>query len=196
LSKDSIKRELQQDREQLLAQISGEVARFKDEFNMRTGQKLDDIVPGMEKPPQSMNASDTVSAIIWSHQLSQKVQQNLKISGSLFKDLGGMQRLEAESNDLCRTIQAYEQNLFAEWVEGIKRALSNATEKAKYEMTGQLMEFDYEAGGILKVNYSEKLVTLVKDARVLGEHGFKIPKPVHAITESAKKFYKEGVTLK
>jgi hypothetical protein len=28
------------------------------------------------------------------------------------------------------------------------------------------------------VNYSEKLVTLVKDARVLGEHGFKIPKPI------------------
>ena len=58
------------------------------------------------------------------------------------------------------------------------------------------MEFDYEAGGLLKVNYSEKLVTLVKDARVLGEHGFKIPKPVHSITENAKKFYKEGVTLK
>ena len=58
------------------------------------------------------------------------------------------------------------------------------------------MDFDYEAGGLLKVNYSEKLVTLVKDARVLGEHGFKIPKPVHDVTENAKKFYKEGVTLK
>ena len=63
-------------------------------------------------------------------------------------------------------------------------------------MTGQLMEFDYEVTGLLKVNYSEKLVTLVKDARVLGEHGFKIPKPVHDVTENAKKFYKEGVTLK
>ena len=63
-------------------------------------------------------------------------------------------------------------------------------------MSGQLMNFDYEAGGLLRVNYSEKLVTLVKDARVLGENGFKIPKPVHQITENAKKFYKEGVTLK
>jgi dynein heavy chain 2, cytosolic len=65
-------------------------------------------------------------------------------------------------------------------------------------MTGQLMEFDFshKDGGLLKVNYSEKLVTLVKDARVLGEHGFKIPKPVHDVTENAKKFYKEGVTLK
>jgi dynein heavy chain 2 len=63
-------------------------------------------------------------------------------------------------------------------------------------MSGQLMDFDYEAGGLLKVNYSEKLVTLVKDSRVLGEHGFKIPKAIHDVTENAKKFYKEGVTLK
>lgn len=38
------------------------------------------------------------------------------------------------------------------------------------------MEFDYEAGGLLKVNYSDRLVTLVKDARMMGELGFKIPK--------------------
>jgi hypothetical protein len=38
------------------------------------------------------------------------------------------------------------------------------------------MELDHEAGGdsgaLLKVNYSDKLVTLVKDARAMGEHGF------------------------
>lgn len=58
------------------------------------------------------------------------------------------------------------------------------------------MEFDYEAGGLLKVNYSDKLVTLVKDARMLGEMGFKINKDIINITENAKKFYKEGVSLK
>ena len=63
-------------------------------------------------------------------------------------------------------------------------------------MSGQLMEFDYEAGGLLKVNYSDKLVTLVKDARILAEMGFKIHKDIIQVTENAKKFYKEGVTLK
>ena len=76
------------------------------------------------------------------------------------------------------------------------KALKNPTEKQKYEMTGQLMEFDYESGGLLKVNYSDKLVTLVKDARMLGEMGFRITKEIIAITENAKKFYKEGVLLK
>ena len=38
------------------------------------------------------------------------------------------------------------------------------------------MEFVYDqqkSGGLLKVNYSEKLVTLVKDSRAVGEHGYK-----------------------
>lgn len=58
------------------------------------------------------------------------------------------------------------------------------------------MEFDYQAGGILKVNFSEKLLTLVKDVRILSEMGFKIPRGLAAITENAKKFYREGVKLK
>jgi dynein heavy chain 2 len=58
------------------------------------------------------------------------------------------------------------------------------------------MEFDFEAGGLLRVNYSDKLVTLVKDARILAEMGFKIDKEIINVTEKAKKFYKEGVTLK
>ena len=74
--------------------------------------------------------------------------------------------------------------------------MKDPDQKKKLEMTGQLMEFDYEAGGLLKVNYSDRLVTLTKDARVLGEHGFTIPPNIHAVTENAKKFYKEGVTLK
>ena len=58
------------------------------------------------------------------------------------------------------------------------------------------MEFDYEAGGLLKVNYSEKLVTLVKDSRAIGELGFPIDGNINGIVDKAKKFYKEGVALK
>ncbi len=62
-------------------------------------------------------------------------------------------------------------------------------------MTGELMEFDHTAGDLL-VNYSEKLVTLVKDARAIGELGFQYDKTIFKIVEQAKKFYKEGVCLK
>ena len=89
-----------------------------------------------------------------------------------------MKKFDTECKDLCAQIKDYEDNYFNKWLAGIQKALSNPTEKLKYQMSGQLMEFDYEAGGLLKVNYSDKLVTLVKDARMLGEMGFKIPKEI------------------
>lgn len=58
------------------------------------------------------------------------------------------------------------------------------------------MEFDVDAGDLLKVNYSEKLVTLVKDGRALLELGFKVDEKLSKIIDNAKKFYKEGVCLK
>ena len=125
-----------------------------------------------------------------------KIQNNLKVAKGLLADLSSMNSLESASNEMMRAIKDFENNLFTTWVDDLNRAMQNPTEKAKFEMSGQLMEFDYEAGGLLKVNYSEKLVTLVKDARVLGELGFKIPRQLHAITEKAKQFYKEGLTLK
>jgi len=170
---------MQTERESLLIQLVAEVEqKYKVDFENRTGQSLEQI-PGLDKPPQSQNVSDTISAIIWARQLSLKIQSNLKAASSLFSDLAGHSRLQNASQDLCKSIQAYEESLFKRWLDDIKKALSNPNEKLKYEMSGQLMDFDYEAGGLLKVNYSEKLVTLVKDARVLGEHGFKIPKQVH-----------------
>jgi len=129
----------------------------------------------MEKPPQSANVSDTVSAIIWSRQLSQKISSNMKVAQSLFADISTIAKFSTDSQDLCKSIKIYETQLFDKWINSIKKALADPNERQKYEMSGQLMEFDYEAGGLLKVNYSEKLVTLTKDARVLGEHGFNIP---------------------
>ena len=51
---------------------------------------------------------------------------------------------------------------------------------------------------LLKVNYSDRLVTLVKDLRVMVEHGFgkKIDPKIAKIAEQAKLFYREGVALK
>lgn len=69
LSKESIKKELQTERDSLLVQLSSDVRKTKEEFEARTGQSLEQI-PGMEKPPQTNNVSDVISAVVWSRQLS------------------------------------------------------------------------------------------------------------------------------
>lgn len=62
------------------------------------------------------------------------------------------------------------------WHDATLQAFQNKATAHIYKMNGQLMELDHVAGGdsgaLLKVNYDDKLVTLVKDARAMGEHGF------------------------
>ena len=79
LSKESIKKELQNERESLLVQLTSDVHKTKEDFEARTGQSLEQI-PGMEKPPQTNNVSDVVSAIVWARQISQKIQSNQKVA--------------------------------------------------------------------------------------------------------------------
>jgi dynein heavy chain 2 len=51
LGKGSIQTELQHERENLVTQMTGEIKKMGEDFNMRTGQSIESI-PGMEKPPQ------------------------------------------------------------------------------------------------------------------------------------------------
>jgi dynein heavy chain 2 len=195
MSKDSIRRALEQERANLVTQMIGEVEKMAEDFNARTGQSMETI-PGREKPPQCQNVSPVISAIIWARQLSQKLDSNILAAKSLFMDLPALKRLVSVAKDLTSDINAYERGRFEEWQNGVLSVLRDPNQQKKYQMTGQLMEFDFEAGGLLRVNYSEKLVTLVKDARAIGEHGFPLDKSIRAIVEQAKKFYKEGVALK
>lgn len=90
----------------------------------------------MEKPPQTNNVSDVVSAIVWSRQLSQKIQSNQKVAQSLFGELSTLQKFDGECRDLCAQIKDYEDNLFNKWSANITKALSNPNEKLKYQMSG------------------------------------------------------------
>ena len=59
------------------------------------------------------------------------------------------------------------------------------------------MELDL-ADGLLKVNYSDRLVVLLREVRQLCELGFRkqITPQIHKTAEDGKKFYKEALTLK
>ena len=75
----SIKKELHQERENLVTQLIGEIKKQGEDFNMRTGQSIESV-PGVEKPPQCQNVSPVISAIIWARQLSQKIESNMMAS--------------------------------------------------------------------------------------------------------------------
>lgn len=59
------------------------------------------------------------------------------------------------------------------------------------------MELDLN-NGLLKVNYSERLVLLIRETRQLLELGYRkqISSEINKVVENGKKFYKEALTLK
>lgn len=50
--------------------------------------------------------------------------------------------------------------------------------------------------GKLKVHYSERLVTLIREVRQLAALGFPIPGKIQSTADVANKFYRHGVILK
>ncbi|VDO92167.1 unnamed protein product [Soboliphyme baturini] len=57
------------------------------------------------------------------------------------------------------------------------------------------MQFTHKTG-ILQVNYSDRLVTLLRDVRQLQGLGYNIPSKIQTCFELGQKFYKQAITLK
>jgi hypothetical protein len=47
----------------------------------------------------------------------------------MFADLSGMEQLGRESQDFCNQIKSYEEELFRNWIESIKKALQDPNQK-------------------------------------------------------------------
>lgn len=63
------------------------------------------------------------------------------------------------------------------------------------ETNGKLMELNHQDGK-LKVLYGDRLVTLLREVRVLKSYGFKIPSKIDECAKVGKKFQKHAMVLK
>ena len=50
--------------------------------------------------------------------------------------------------------------------------------------------------GKLRVNYSDRLVTLLREVRQLSSIGFAVPAKIQQVSNTAQRFYRHGVILK
>lgn len=189
LSIDRIKSELKNERSNLLTELTSYIGAIAEDFEAKSNST------GSSKPPMVNNMSKVVNNIVWARQLSSaKVQSTLKTAESLFQDLSGMDEFRNACRDLASDIKGYEESQFKKWILEIESMTSDKLQAL--QLSGSIMEIS-KTDGNLKINYDEKkLATLLKDIRQLTELGFKVPKQIVKITESSRKFYKEGITLR
>lgn len=72
LQRENILKELTSERENLLASLILKIEEIKDDFENRTGQKLES---NYDKPPSVKGLSETVSIIVWCRSLKTKVER-------------------------------------------------------------------------------------------------------------------------
>ncbi|CAD8135851.1 unnamed protein product [Paramecium octaurelia] len=194
LSRNSIQKHFLTERDSLITSITNMISKIEQEFNTRSGAAfLDDGEE--EKLPYQIGFSKNIHQIVWCKSLIGKVKRIIQLIQQLFSDIKKSAQFIIMCQNLIKQVQQFEQELFDQWRKEIDSQLKK--NEISLQISGKLMEIDMQ-DGLVRVNYSDKLVQLIKEVRQLCELGYRksISNEIHTIVETGKKFYKEALTLK
>ncbi|EMP37963.1 Cytoplasmic dynein 2 heavy chain 1 [Chelonia mydas] len=124
-----------------------------------------------------------------------RVDDAIKIAEALLSDLSGFQTFRQNADDLLEQFKVYEQEQFDGWSRDIQSGLSNPRSGLCMQASSPIMELDH-CDGELKIHYSDRLVTLLREVRQLSALGFVIPAKIQQVANTAQKFCKQAVILK
>jgi dynein heavy chain 2 len=189
------------ERDEVVAQLSAQLAALATELRRRTASALEAGAAGLSanagvgaiaEAGALAEAPSCVGTIAW----VQVVRSRAALVRAIASDLLG--EAEAARSDLAEASDALRddcelavQRLHGAWRAACESALRRG--ELSLESTGRIMEFD--ADGNMRVRYSEQLVALLRDARALAEQGLAVPKEVRAAAADAEKYYRYAVQL-
>uniref|UniRef100_A0A4W3JMF3 Cytoplasmic dynein 2 heavy chain 1 n=1 Tax=Callorhinchus milii TaxID=7868 RepID=A0A4W3JMF3_CALMI len=187
IKRPSISKQLLSERETLLAKLIDYIKGIHTDFeNRRSG------TPGEPSGPLTgKNLPEVVNNIVWVKQLELKAEDTIKIAEALLSDLSGFRSFWRNCNELLDQLRSYEQDQFDDWSRDILSSVSDP----KAGISGQVMELDH-SDGKLKIHYSDRLVTLLREVRQLSALGFAIPAKIQQAAITAQKFYRQAIILK
>uniref|UniRef100_H2M4S9 Cytoplasmic dynein 2 heavy chain 1 n=1 Tax=Oryzias latipes TaxID=8090 RepID=H2M4S9_ORYLA len=187
IRRPTINKELQTEREMLLARLL--------DYNKGTNSNFENCChggPGDKSGPLSgRNLPEVVNKVVWVRQLTHKVEDSVRIAKALLSDLSGFKTFVHFCDDLSEVLKAYEQEQFEDWSRDILSGLADP----KSGISSRVMDLDH-ADGRLKIHYSDRLVSLLREVRQLSALGFPVPAKIQQAANTADKFYREAIILK
>ncbi|KAJ3141233.1 Cytoplasmic dynein 2 heavy chain 1 [Geranomyces variabilis] len=183
LKRESIARQLGSERDALLGQLIGNLRATDNEFRERQVESKD---------RKSKNVPTAVNNIIWARQTLTKSEEADRFVVNCF---GGNAAYNEASTKLYEKLKQYEKTQFADWIGDMESTMDSPEGPMALKQAGRLMELDY-TDGKLKVNFSNELVTLIREVRQLLSLGFAVPTRFQQIAETAQRYYRHGVVLK
>ncbi|KAG7470921.1 hypothetical protein MATL_G00119020 [Megalops atlanticus] len=191
IKRPNISKDLLSERETLLAKLLDYMKGLRTDFESRCHG-----VPGEKSGPLAgRNLPEVVNNIVWVRQLVLKVEDSIRMAAALLSDLSGYRSFVRFSDDLQEQLQAYEQEQFNDWARDIQAGLSDPKSGISLQASNRVMELDH-IDGKLKIQYSDRLVTLLREVRQLSALGFAIPAKIQQAANTADKFYRQAIILK
>ncbi|KAJ3130163.1 Cytoplasmic dynein 2 heavy chain 1 [Nowakowskiella sp. JEL0407] len=185
IKREIISRSLDAEKETLLNQLLLNLKRVKTAL----GSKKQEI--------KGKNISDMVNAMIWSKQELLRIDEmDLIIENSISDPK--FASYQTKSFELSEELRKFQKESLEEWsaeIMDLMTANSGENRKLALQQNGQLMELDYNDGK-LRVNYSDRLVTLLREVRQLLALGFPVPAKIQQLADNAQKYYRHGLVLK
>jgi dynein heavy chain 2 len=189
LARGGIRRALMNERETLLSQLMAHIEHVENEFMQRGA--LDGLGDG-EQAPHGRNLSRYIAIIVWGKQLQSRVKSTLSASRSLLSDLSSYEDFQQAAEHLEQKLSRMVKEQYGNWESEVLESKRDGALSSK--MSGRLMEINID--GDLTVNYSERLVTLLREVRQLSEMGFTVPSEILDVADEGEKYYRYGVMLK
>ena len=184
LSRPQIRAALTREREALLHQLIDHLEGVSESF--------DACVRDDPRDAFACNLSEHVSGVVAARQIATSARASCAGASLLFGDLKGFADFESLAKELSQRARKTEQELLAEWATEVKLALQGGEEGMR--MRGQLMEITH--AGLLSVNYSSRLVQLLREVRQLSELELNVPLKIKKAAEEGERYYRYGVMLK
>ncbi|TMW62553.1 hypothetical protein Poli38472_005171 [Pythium oligandrum] len=183
------------ERDALLAQLMAHLDQLESDFEARRSSSVTDKGLHLGK-----TQSAKVNAIVWGHMLSTRVTEMTTLARHVLADLPSFKTFVHRGEQLASKVNGLVLDKVRDWQDEIEQQLDADGETA-LRLSGKLMQID--KNGDLIVNYSEFLVTLLRDVRQLTEiaaqHKSKddwVPAKIRKVADEAEKYYRFGVTLK
>jgi len=184
VSRKNISRQMQPERETLMAQLSTYIEILDNDFETRSslGQHPD------ERPPSGMNIPSVSNNIMWAQQIQTKAQEILDTASKLLGDLSSFHEFKRDVLQLLDKVRLWKKEEVEKWAEDVEDTMDGAA----LDLDGQVMEI---VKGDLVVNYDERLVRLLREVRQLTELKCPIHKKIRVKAANAEKYYRHGVRL-
>uniref|UniRef100_A0A3P8WNV8 Cytoplasmic dynein 2 heavy chain 1 n=1 Tax=Cynoglossus semilaevis TaxID=244447 RepID=A0A3P8WNV8_CYNSE len=183
IKRPTIGKELQSERETMQARLLEYNKDFETRCHGGPGEK--------SGPLMGRNLPEVVNKIVWVRQLIHKVEDSVRIAEALLSDLSSFKGFVRFCDDLLEVLRAFEQEQFEDWSREILSGLADP----KSGISNRVMELDH-VDGRLKIQYSDRLVSLLREVRQLSALGFPIPAKIQQAANTADHFYRQAVVLK